>query len=83
MKSTTIFGKSLLRCSPCLMVKLILKGALVSIKKLYLKCLCAQHLVYDGINLSGKDVHEIDLPNKLGASCITSYSCCNAELKES
>ena len=47
------------------------------------KCLCAQHLVYDAINLSGKGVHEIDLPNKLVTSCITSYSRYNAALKES
>ena len=36
------------------------------------KCLCAQRLVYDAINPSGKCVHEIGLPNKLVTSCITS-----------
>lgn len=47
------------------------------------KCLCAQRIIYDAINLSGKGVHEIDLPNKLVICYVTSYSCYNAALKES
>ena len=88
MKSATIYGESSLRYSSCLAVKLILKGALVSIKKLYLKiyvlsALCAQRIVCDAINLSSKGVYEIDLPNKLVTSFMTSYSRYNDALKES
>ena len=52
------------------------------VKNLHFKSLSAYHLVYDAINLSGKGVHEIDLPNKLVTFCIASYSCYHA-LKES
>lgn len=47
------------------------------------KCLCAQCIICDAINLWGEDVHEIDLPNKLVLCYVTSYSCYNAALKES
>ena len=53
------------------------------VENLHFKSLSAYHLVYDAINLSGKDVHEIDLPNKLVTFCIASYSCYHAALKES
>ena len=52
------------------------------VENLHFKSLSAYHLVYDAINLSGKGVHEIDLPNKLVTFCIASYSCYHA-LKES
>ena len=55
----------------------------IVVENLCSKCLCAQRLVYDVINLSGKGVHEIDLPNKLVTSCITSYSRYNTALNES
>ena len=54
----------------------------IIVENLCLKCLCVQHLTYDPINLSGMGVHEIDLPNRLVTSCVTSYSHCNAALKE-
>ena len=87
MKSTTIFGRSSLKCSPCLTVKAhIERGFSVNkeivAENLLSKCLCAQCLVYDAINFSGKGVHEIDLPNKLVTSCITSCSCYNVASKE-
>ena len=55
----------------------------IVVENLHSKCLYAQRLVYDASNLSGKSVHEIDLPNKLVTSCIMSYSRYNAMLIES
>ena len=52
----------------------------ILVENLCSKWLCAQHLTYDAINLSGKGIHEIDLPKKLVTSCITSYYHYNAAL---
>ena len=57
MRSTIIFGRSSLRCSPCLIQAHIERGFGVNkeivVENLHSKCLCIQRPVFDAISLSG------------------------------
>ena len=84
MRSTIIFGRSSLRCSPCLIQAHIERGFGVN-KEIVVENYILSAYVSNVPSLMPsvfQVIHDNDLPNKLVTSCITSYSHYSAVLKE-